>query len=420
MDVTSQVDSIVNNLVRDIETRLNVRVENVVNQYLDQKLESFDYEKKLNWLASVKLDGMIANLDLDKTSIQQRLDEVADTVIQATDAECRRTALEMIRTRLYGQVDINQIVRELVINEIGGRLDKMEFPVQSIPGTAINPTGLNLTGNNIRGGTVQEFNSTGIEDKSSSVQMTILDQGVVIENRVVSLGLEVHGTTTLKGDIVLEGNVSPDSAFYTSIISTAVDGVHNSMDAEFFSRYSNVLFDNIREHGLDLNRITLNGTEIVKGNQLNYGISDTNITRLGQVLDLQTRGETYLSEHLYVGKNKVGIGTIEPANSLTIWDQEIELGFGKRLKDVGWIGTPRRQDLVISANGQDNLTLTADGGVVVKKLTVNKVDIISAPSVPNNDMPKGTVAFNENPAVGQPIGWVSLGGGAWTRFGVIG
>ena len=72
MDVTSQVDSIVNNLVRDIETRLNTRVETVVNQYLDQKLESFDYEKKLNWLASVKLDGMIANLDLDKTSIQQR------------------------------------------------------------------------------------------------------------------------------------------------------------------------------------------------------------------------------------------------------------------------------------------------------------------------------------------------------------
>ena len=388
--------------------------------YLTIKLLLQGVLGSIKGMASVKLDGMIANLDLDKSSIQQRLDAVADTVIQATDAECRRTALEMIRTRLYGQVDINHIVRELVINEIGGRLDRMEFPEHSIPGSSINPTALNLTGNNIKGGIIQEFNSTGIEDKSSGVQMTILDQGVVIENRVVTLGLEVHGTTTLEGDIVLNGNVSPDSAFYSSLISNAVSGVHESMDEEFFSRYSNVLFDTIREHGLDLNRITLNGTEIVKGNQLNYGISDTNITRLGQVNDLQTRGETYLSEQLYVGKNKVGIGTIEPANSLSIWDQEIELGFGKRSKDAGWIGTPRRQDLVISANGQDNLTLTADGSVVVKSIRVNKVEVISAASTPNTDMPKGTVAFNENPAVGQPIGWVSLGGGAWTRFGVIG
>jgi hypothetical protein len=140
---------------------------------------------------------------------------------------------------------------------------------------------------------------------------------------------------------------------------------------------------------------------------------------VGQIKDLQTAGETLLSETLYVGKDRVGIGTIEPNNSLSIWDQEIELGFGKRLKDTGWIGTPRRQDLVLSANGQDNLTLTADGSVEIKRLVVGKVAVISAPGVPGVEMPKGTVAFNENPEPGQPIGWVSLGGGAWSKFGTV-
>jgi len=120
-----------------------------------------------------------------------------------------------------------------------------------------------------------------------------------------------------------------------------------------------------------------------------------------------------------VGKIKVGIGTIEPANSLTVWDQEVELGFGKRLKDTGWIGTPRNQDLILSANNQDNLTLATDGSVRVNKLTINKVSVTSSPGVPAGEQPRGTVAFNENPAPGQPIGWVSLGGGAWSKFGII-
>jgi hypothetical protein len=234
------------------------------------------------------------------------------------------------------------------------------------------------------------------------------------------MGLQVEGTTVINGDIVLNGSVPPESSFYTSIIDSAVQGVKSSMDQEFFGDYSTVIFNKIKEEGLDLNRITLNGTEVITGNKLNYGITDTNITRLGMVNDLQTAGETYLSERLYVSKNKVGIGTIEPEHSLTVWDQEVELGFGKRLKDTGWIGTTRKQNLILSANNQDNLVLNEDGTVSVKKLTINKITIISAASTPSDAQPRGTVAFNENPAPGQPVGWVSLGNGSWSKFGTVG
>ena len=98
----------------------------------------------------------------------------------------------------------------------------------------------------------------------------------------------------------------------------------------------------------------------------------------------------------------------------------MEVGVGKRSRDVGWIGTSRRQDLILSANNQDNLVLKQDGAVSVHRLQVNKISIISAASTPSGHEPKGTVAFNENPAPGQPIGWVSLGNGAWARFGTVG
>jgi hypothetical protein len=420
MDLSNQLDGIVAGLVKDIEGKLNSRVEVLVGDYLTRNLHNYDYESKINWLASVKLDNMIAGLEINRTNIEKRLDSVSDALFQNIEVECRNIATEHVKKRLYNDVDINQVVRELVAEEVVRRIKRMDFPVHSIPANAINPENFTLTGNNIVGGIIKQFSSAGIEDKSTSVQMTLIDEGVIIENKVVALGLDIHGTTILRGDVVIEGDVPERSKFYTSIIDNAVKGVKESMDSAFFGDYSSVIFEKIKQEGLDLNKITLNGTEVIVGNKLNYGITDSNITRVGLIKDLQTQGETYLSEQLYVGKNKVGIGTIDPGNSLTVWDQEVELGFGKRLKDTGWMGTPRNQDLIISANNKDNIVLTADGQVKVNKITVNKVTITSYPSTPSDDQPKGTVAFNENPAIGQPIGWVSLGNGVWSKFGIVG
>lgn len=420
MDVTAQVDSIVENLVRGIETRLEARLEQSVIAFLETKLEAVDVEKKLNWLASVKLDNLIGSLSIDQTTVQQRVDAVTDTVVNGIEAECRKTSLERIRHRINSELDINKLVKEVLSSELQSRINEIDFPAGSIPGTAINAASLHITGDNIQGGIIRNFGSSGIQDLSDNVQLTLLNEAVVIENNVVTLGLQVKGTTVLEGDLVINGQVPPQSQFYTSLISNAVEGVKNSMNQEFFGDYATVIFDRIREQGLDLNRITLNGTEIITGNKLNYGITDTNITRVGMIKDLQTAGETYLSEVLYVGKDRVGINTMEPANSLSVWDQEVELGMGKRSKDVGWIGTTRRQDLVLSANNQDNLTLGQDGTVRVQRLQVNKVNMISTGSTPNHNEPRGTVAFNENPAHGQPIGWVSLGNGSWAKFGTVG
>lgn len=420
MDVTSQVDSIVENLVRGIETRLESRLEQTVAAFLQSKLDAVDIDKKLNWLASIKLDNLIGDLSIDQNTIQQRIESVTDTVVNGIEAECRRTSIDRIRHRINSELDINKLVKEVLASELDTRIKQIDFPDNSIPGKSINLNSLQISGDSIQGGIIKNFGSTGIQDLSDNVQLTLLNEAVVIENNVVTLGLQVKGTTVLEGDLVIHGNVPPESQFYSSLISNAVDGVKQSMDQEFFGDYASVIFERIREQGLDLNRITLNGTEVITGNKLNYGITDTNITRVGMIKDLQTQGESYLSEVLYAGKNKIGINTLEPAYSLSIWDQEVEVGIGKRSRDTGWIGTGRRQDLIVSANNQDNLILKQDGSVEVQRLQVNKVSLISSAGTPSTAEPKGTVAFNENPAPGQPIGWVSLGNGSWARFGTVG
>ena len=420
MDITTPLDTIVNNLVRDIETRLNSRVDQLVTQHLTQRLDAVDYDSKLNWLAAAKLDNMIAGMEVDLSSVQKRVDKVADVVVNNVELEARRTATEMIKTQLYNELDINKLVRGIIADELVSKLSTFSFPDRSIPGNAINPTGLTLTGHNITGGVIKGFNSSGIEDKSTGVQMTLLDQAVVIENKVVTMGLEVHGTTVIDGDIHLNGSIPEDSRFYQQLVAHAVEGTRESLGTELFQGYSDVLFGLIKDKGIELDKISMNGQPIIEGNKLNYGIVDTNITRLGLVRDLQTTGESLLVNTLYVASDRVGINTTEPNMVLDVWDQEVEIGFSKRQKNTGWLGTPREQDLILGAAGKENLVLRTDGSIEVQKIKLNGTELGKSDRPPTHDAPPGSVVFNSAPVLGGPAGWMSLGGGTWSRFGTLG
>ena len=418
MDVSQQVDSIVNGLVQGIEARLETRVNESVERFLETKLRNYDYEQKINWLASLKLDSLISALEINKSSVEQRIAEVADVVVDGIHSDCTRMAKDHVRLKL-GELDVREVVKSLIKEEIATVINTIDFPAKSIPGSSINENSLQISGDNVTGGVIKNFGSSGIQDLSTTVQMTLLDTAVVIENQIVSLGLTVKGSTMLEGDVMINGTVPPESHFYKGVIENAVAGVKESMDSAFFGDYSQVIFDKIREEGLDLNRITLNGTEVIVGNKLNYGITDSNLQRVGHLVDLQTVGESYLSETLYIGKNRVGINTTSPGSALSVWDQEVEIGFSKQQKDFGWFGTPRNQSFVLGANNKNNIILAPDGTVTVNQLIVNNVMLTSSAGEPTASQPRGTVAFNENPGPGKPVGWVSLGNGSWSSFGNV-
>jgi hypothetical protein len=242
----------------------------------------------------------------------------------------------------------------------------------------------------------------------------------VIENKVVTMGLEVHGTTVIDGDIHLNGKIPEDSQFYKQLIEHAVAGAKNSMSTDMFQGFSTVIFDLIRDKGIELSKISMNGQPIIEGNKLNYGIADTNITRLGIVRDLQTAGETLLVNTLYVSNDRVGINTTEPGMTLSVWDQEVEIGFTKRQKNMGWFGTPRDQDLAFGSNGKDNLVLRTDGSIEIQKMKLGGTDFGKSAVAPTHDAAPGSVMFNSAPVLGGPVGWMSLGGGVWSRFGSLG
>jgi hypothetical protein len=56
----------------------------------------------------------------------------------------------------------------------------------------------------------------------------------------------------------------------------------------------------------------------------------------------------------------------------------------------------------------------------VEKLFIGQIELGTSDSTPKDAAPKGAVRFNSDPKSGGPAGWVSLGGGAWSRFGTLG
>ena len=122
---------------------------------------------------------------------------------------------------------------------------------------------------------------------------------------------------------------------------------------------------------------------------------------------------------MYISNRRVGVNTIDPGHALSVWDQEVEIVTGKRSQDVGMIGTVRNQDLLITSNNKNNLICKPDGSVHINTLQVGSVTMTSSNSIPSDDRPMGTIVWNQSPGLGNPIGWVSLGGARWAKFGII-
>ena len=296
-------------------------------------------------------------------------------------------------------------------------MQNIVFPNNSINWRAIDSSSISLNGNQISGGIITNFGSTGIDDRATSCQITILDQHTVVENKLVTVASDIRGTLTVDGDFILKGSMPVDCQGFKNIVEAATIEVTNGLDEDFFKNYSEIIFNKIREEGLDLEKITIGGEVVIEQNSLAKKITTSNLQKLGRVQDLQSQGETWLSETLYTSSNRVGINTIEPSHALSIWDQEVEIIAGKRSQDVAILGTVRHNELIITSNNKKNLICYPDGSVKIDNLQLGSVKMNSADHAPNYDEPKGTIVWNSVPDIGQPIGWVSLGGARWAKFG---
>jgi hypothetical protein len=345
---------------------------------------------------------------------------IAAKVVNDLQDKIQAQVLEAVQQQIVTQVaaiDFHSLFNAAFSAAL--KTNAFTFPDQSIPLNAVNMEGFKTSGDNISGGIIAEFGSTGIDDKATQCQLSIFDETTVVENNLLTKDLTVKGTVNVEGDLNITGTVNDQSPFYRKIINDATNVVRSSLDQSLFQNYASVVFEKIKTDGIDLSQIKINGQDLVNGNNLSNAITQSTLQRVGNLIELQVQGESYMSGTLYSTKGRVGINTLEPSQALSIWDQEIEISFGKQSNNIALMGVPRSQTLIVSSNGKNNLTLAPDGSTAVNKLIVGSISITASGTPPSDNQPKGAIVFNSNPSVGGPMGWVSLGDAKWANFGII-
>lgn len=420
MDIDNQVNQIVQSIIAEITTKVQSQVAAIVEKKVAEAVTAIDTTAIVKDLMNEKITSKVNSLPINvaniETSLKSKIDQSFNGIVSAMQTKAVDRTRELVSNNLAA-LDFPQLCQTSITNAVANQL--LKFPEKSIPHSSVDFSGASISGDYITGGIIKHFGSTGIDDKATNCQLTIMDDITVVENNLLTKDLTVKGTTTIEGDLNVTGTLPDTSPLYVNIVRSVSENVKSNLDQVMFSSYADMVFNQIRTNGIDVSKLTVGGQDLVVGPSLGTSITQSNLQKLGVLQDLQVSGETLLSQTLYTTGKRVGINTIEPSQALSVWDQEIEIGIGKQSSNTAVIETPRNQTLVISSNGKNNLSINADGSISVKKISVGLVTLSSSSTPPSDSQPAGTVVFNANPTIGGPLGWISLGDSRWANFGFI-
>jgi hypothetical protein len=419
MDINQQLQPVVSSLLDSLKTSLEAELRNKISDEVVKTIANTEVTVIVERIITQRLNERVAEFNIE-TKTRQQLEQTLTQITNQLSTSLAKSANEQITAEIARRVavmDIGPIIQGIVENKINNLVQTGAFGKESIDHTSIDFKGFKFSGDVVRGGIIENFGSTGIDDRATQVQMTLMDQAVAFEKAVWTPSAIIKGKLTVEGDLVVLGDIDSNSPAATTLANMAVEKI--KADTELLELHSDAMLASIGQKGIDLKRITQDGREIVNGNQLGYHITDSNLQRVGMLRDLQTQGEALLSDTLYVTGKRVGINTIEPSAVFVVWDEEVELVITKHSGDTGYIGMPRFQRLVLGANNKDNLILDTDGSVEIENLRVGNTPMSSATAIPDYNAITGTIVWNENPAQGGPVGWICLGGTRWAKFGII-
>jgi hypothetical protein len=394
MDLNQQLGKIVEGLIADITANVMVQVDSAIAGAINHKLATYDFSEFIKDAASAAFEKRVSEYQVDPRKLESRIVEKINTTINEVQANTAALISSAVEQQV-ARTDFHQAMTDAVSTIVADRLQEYVFPVGSIKANAINFNDFVLSGDHVQGGIIRNFGSTGIDDQSTQVALTILDAATVVENNLLTKDLTVEGAMTINGDFVVNGNVPAESKFYKDLVTNSSNATLTKLDN------------------------TLGNKEVIKDNALGSSITESNLQKLGQLKELQVSGESLLSDTLYVSKQRVGINTIEPSSALAIWDDDIEIIAQKRQKGTGSFGTPRQQAMILFANNKDNVVLNVDGSTAIKDLRIGTMRITTGDTPPNYVGERGHIVLNSNPNPGGPMGWICLGATNWANFGII-
>jgi hypothetical protein len=259
-----------------------------------------------------------------------------------------------------------------------------------------------ISGDAIHGGRITDFNSTGISDKSNSLQLTVENDAVHIEK-----------------DLVVKGTVSVENLKY---VEAQVPKL-NVTDA-----------------------VMIDHNEVIWKHTLGKSVKTSSLTQLGILKNLQVENT------LFVSQKRVGVNTEAPSAEFSVNVDGYEVITTMHEKNA-YVGTHSPVPFAIGTDNTARITCKSNGDIVLgdeknKSVNVNVAGKLgvgaknpqeslhvvgnikfadrtfaSGTGIPTEGRwDTGSVIWNDKPEINLPVGWVCIKGGtpgSWRPFGQI-
>jgi hypothetical protein len=260
--------------------------------------------------------------------------------------------------------------------------------------------------------TVKQSIFPGIVDQSTQVQLTVLDETTVFENKLTTRNLDVVDTMQVS-NLVVTGVINTDNRSWKELASAISDQTIEKISKEWNDELVALVAEKIKLNGIDFDQVTLGGQPLVTDGQLGVNITKSNLQSLGELNTLHVRGLAELNNTAYVVNKRLGINTREPEMALSVWDEEVAILVGKHKDRTAYLGTKGAHGVTIGVNRVGQIDIDAEGLTTIKKLRVGSHKISHSNDVPGWSGTKGDIVFNSNPGADRVFAWVCLGSFRW-------
>jgi len=260
---------------------------------------------------------------------------------------------------------------------------------------------------------LKNFSSTGIIDQATKLELTVMDDAVVVEHCLTANSIEVMDSVRVQ-NLVVTGSINTDNESWSALASSISKRTLEQLTNEWNDNLVNQVVKQIQEHGISFDQICIGEQKIIDGNQLTAKVTESNLQSLGVLKSLTVRGEAnFYNNTLNVLNKRLGVNTDAPEKALSVWDEEVSIVIGKYKQNLAYVGTNREQGLTLGVNREPQLEINTDGLTTIKKLRVGLHRISHDTRGPGWSGTRGDMVFNANPGPDRVFAWVCLGAHRW-------
>ena len=205
-------ENLVNDITAEVLQQVQQQVVSVVAAAVSEQINSLLSPERVNAVINTRVVENLHNYRPDTTQIEQQLEQVGAQVAESLHQRANSLVEHTVNARV-NEIDFSA----MILNQLSAKLDpshnKYPFMERSIDITAVDTDDLVITGDQVVGGVIRQFASTGIDDRSTMCQVTVMDQGTVFENTLYAPRIEIKGGAKIDGDLEIQGRIVDNAAY---------------------------------------------------------------------------------------------------------------------------------------------------------------------------------------------------------------